>query len=142
MDCFVGVEGSGLSGVLTNVGLSRSGGNLTCASWCVGVSWMKNSLPCSGASGSFVTVIRRTYCTMDDRAALSMWILMPQGKPYASWLVIRRSDSRGRTDDPKRADVEVVTPIEQFISNDSSIIGFELVGVKGGYTYDIYWTYK
>jgi len=71
-----------------------------------------------------------------------MWILMPQGKPYASWLVTRRSDARGRTDDPKRADVEVVTPIEQFISNDSSIIGFELVGVKGGYTYEINWTYK
>jgi hypothetical protein len=35
-----------------------------------------------------------------------------------------------------------VTPVEEFVSGDSSIIGFELVGVKGGYTYEINWTYK
>src|SRR4051794_25996570 len=92
--------------------------------------------------GSDSTGSNITFHTWSDRAALSMWILMPQGKPYASWLVTRRSDARGRTDDPKRADIEVVTPIEQFVSSDSSIIGFELVGVKGGYTYDVNWTYK
>ena len=64
-----------------------------------------------------------------------MWILMPEGKAYGSWLLTRRS-----TEKPEK--IEVVTPAEQFLSSDSSIIGFELVGLKGGYTYDINWTYK
>ena len=38
--------------------------------------------------------------------------------------------------------VEVVTPVEEFVSGDFSIVGFDWVGVKGGYTYDISWTYK
>jgi hypothetical protein len=71
-----------------------------------------------------------------------MWILMPQAKSYGSWLLTRRSDARGRADEPKPEKVEVVTPVEEFVSGDSSIIGFELVGVKGGYTYEINWTYK
>src|SRR3954470_276273 len=92
--------------------------------------------------GSNSTGSNLTFHTWAYRAALSMWILMPQGKAYGSWLLTRRSEARGRADDPKREGVEVVTPIEQFVSNDSSIIGFELVGFKGGYTYDISWTYK
>jgi predicted acylesterase/phospholipase RssA len=83
-----------------------------------------------------------TFQTFTYRAALSMWILMPQGKSYGSWLLTRRSDARGRADDPKPEKIEVVTPVEEFVSGDSSIIGFELVGVKGGYTYEINWTYK
>jgi hypothetical protein len=83
-----------------------------------------------------------TFHTWAYRAALSMWILMPQGKSYGSWLLTRRSEARGRADDPKPANIEVVKPTEEFVSSDSSIIGFELVGVKGGYTYDISWTYK
>jgi hypothetical protein len=83
-----------------------------------------------------------TFHTWAYRAALSMWILMPQAKSYGSWLLTRRSDARGRADEPKPEKVEVVTPVEEFVSGDSSIIGFELVGVKGGYTYEINWTYK
>ena len=60
---------------------------------------------------------------------------MPEGKAYGSWLLTRKS-----TATPEK--VEVVTPTEQFLSSNSSIIGFELVGVKGGYTYDINWTYR
>jgi hypothetical protein len=92
--------------------------------------------------GSNSTGNNLTFHTWAYRAALSMWILMPQGKSYGSWLLTRRSEARGRADDPKPANIEVVTPSEQFVSSDSSIIGFELVGVKGGYTYDISWTYK
>jgi hypothetical protein len=92
--------------------------------------------------GSNSTGSNLTFHTWAYRAALSMWVLMPQGKAYGSWLLTRRSDARGRADDPKPENVEVVTPTEQFVSNDSSIIGFELVGVKGGYTYEINWTYK
>jgi hypothetical protein len=94
------------------------------------------------ALGSNSTGSKLTFHTWVSRAALSMWILMPQGKSYGSWLLTRRSDARGRADDPKPDKLEIVTPVEEFVSGDSSIIGFELVGVKGGYTYEINWTYK
>jgi hypothetical protein len=76
-----------------------------------------------------------SFQTFADRAELSMWILMPEDKTYDSWLITRR-----RTVEPEKH--ELVTPVEQFLSSDSSILGFELLGVKGGYTYDVNWSYK
>jgi hypothetical protein len=66
---------------------------------------------------------------------LSMWILMPEGKAYDSWLITR-------TVTEKHGKVEVVTPVQEFLSGDSTIIGFQLVSARPGERYEISWTYK
>ena len=66
---------------------------------------------------------------------LSMWILMPEGKAYDSWLITRTVTQKPRK-------VEVVTAVQQFLSGDSTIIGFQLVAAKTGERYEISWTYK
>ena len=70
-----------------------------------------------------------------DTAQLSMWILMPKDKAYHSWIVTR-------TVTEKQGKVEQVIPIEQFLSADSMIIGFQLVSAKQGERYETSWTYK
>jgi hypothetical protein len=72
---------------------------------------------------------------LTDTAQLSMWILMPKDRAYNSWIVTR-------TVAEKQGKVEQVIPIEQFLSADSTIIGFQLVSAKRGERYEISWTYK
>ncbi len=71
-----------------------------------------------------------------DTAQLGMWILMPTGKSYTSWLL-----TRTETAAEKPGEVEAVKPVQEFGEYDPTIIGFQLVSLKPGDSYEVSWTY-
>jgi hypothetical protein len=73
-----------------------------------------------------------------DTSIFSMWLLMPQGKAYSSWLLTRTYTP---TVAGKPGKVEAVKPVEEFGASDPTIIGFHLVSLKAGDTYEVSWTY-
>jgi hypothetical protein len=72
---------------------------------------------------------------LTDTAELAMWILMPKGRAYHSWTV-----TRVLSQEPER--VEQVEPIQDYLSVDSTIIGFQLASVKRGERYEVSWSYR
>ena len=72
---------------------------------------------------------------LTDTAELAMWILMPKGRAYHSWTV-----TRVLSQEPER--VEQVEPIQDYLSADSTIIGFQLASVKRGERYEVSWSYR
>ena len=72
-----------------------------------------------------------------DTSIFSMWILMPEAKAYSSWLLTRTT----QTVPGKPGEVEAVRPVEEFGASDPTIIGFQLVSLKAGDTYEVSWTY-
>ncbi len=75
---------------------------------------------------------RLDFNVTTDAAQLSMWVLMPSGRSYKSWMLTRESGGK----------VEQVAPFQEFLAEDFTIIGFEMVTVKVGETYAISWTYR
>ena len=73
-----------------------------------------------------------------DTAQLGMWILMPTGKSYTSWLLTR---THYRRPPEKPGEVEAVKPVQEFGQYDPTIIGFQLVSLKPGDSYEVSWTY-
>ena len=73
-----------------------------------------------------------------DTAQLGMWILMPTGKSYTSWLLTR---THAQTAAEKPGEVEAVKPVQEFGQYDPTIIGFQLVSLKPGDSYEVSWTY-
>jgi hypothetical protein len=70
-----------------------------------------------------------------DAAEVTRWILMPEGKDYASFRIVRY-----KTGTPETA--ETVKGFTEYLAEDSSILAYKLISVKGGYTYEITWFYK
>jgi predicted acylesterase/phospholipase RssA len=68
-------------------------------------------------------------------AELTMWILMPEGREYRSFGIVRQ-----KTGEPEDAeDWKVVT---EYLADDYSILAFKLLALKPGYTYVVSWLYK
>lgn len=66
---------------------------------------------------------------------LTRWILLPTGKEYQSFQLIRYPTGK-----PEAAEhVKVVT---QFVAEDNTILAFKLLALKPGYTYEIKWFYR
>ena len=74
-----------------------------------------------------------------DTAQLGMWILMPTGKSYTSWMLTR---THAQTAAEKPSEVEAVKPVQEFGVYDPTIIGFQLVSLKPGESYEVSWTYQ
>lgn len=70
-----------------------------------------------------------------ETAELTMWILMPQGKEYKSYRIIRHL-----TDKP--SSVEKVRIVTEYLAEDFTILAFKLLSLKAGYTYEVGWTYR
>jgi hypothetical protein len=69
-----------------------------------------------------------------DTAELTAWILMPEGREYANFRVIRH--------DGKHGAVEKVHVVTEFLADDATILAFKLLSLKAGYSYEVSWTYK
>lgn len=70
-----------------------------------------------------------------ETVELSRWLLMPEGKEYSRYQIIRH-----RTGNPELAEnVKVVT---QYVSDDRTILAFKLLGLDPGYTYELTWFYR
>ena len=75
-----------------------------------------------------------TFDVEAETAELSRWLLLPKGKEYRTFHLIRYET--GKPGNPE--DVNVVT---EYLSEDSTILAFKLLSLKAGYTYEITWYY-
>jgi predicted acylesterase/phospholipase RssA len=69
-----------------------------------------------------------------NTAELTSWILMPQGKDYRSWGIIRYKTG-------KPENVEPVKVVTEYLAQDYAILAFKLLSLEAGYTYEVRWDY-
>jgi hypothetical protein len=70
-----------------------------------------------------------------DTAELTAWILMPEGKEYHSFRIIRYVTAK-----PEK--VEAVDVVTEYLPEDFTIIAFKLLSLKAGHTYEVSWNYR
>ena len=70
-----------------------------------------------------------------DTAELTAWIMMPEGKPYESFHIVRY-------DTLKPDKVEAVKVVTEYLAEESTILAFKLLSLEAGYTYEVSWTYR
>lgn len=70
-----------------------------------------------------------------DTTEQSWWILMPIGREYRGYQLVRYPTARTEP-------VEIIKPVTEFRSNDFKIVAFKLLGLKAGYTYELTWFYR
>ncbi len=69
-------------------------------------------------------------------AELHMWILMPEGREYQKFQLIRY-----QTGKPEKTEA-AKNLVADYLPEDSSFIAFKLVGLDADYTYEVRWLYK
>jgi hypothetical protein len=70
-----------------------------------------------------------------DAAEVTRWILLPRGREYRSFEILRYETG-------KPATAEVVKGFTQYLADDPSIIAYKMASVKAGYTFEVTWFYK
>ena len=70
-----------------------------------------------------------------DAAEVSRWILLPSGREYRSFEILRYETG-------KPATAEIVKGYTEYLADDSSIIAYKMASVKAGYTFEVTWFYK
>lgn len=70
-----------------------------------------------------------------DTAEFTTWVLMPEGREYQSFRIVRHP-----VDHPEK--VEHVKVVTEYLAEDHTIIAFKLLSLDGGYVYDLSWHYK
>lgn len=70
-----------------------------------------------------------------ETVELNRWLLLPAGKEYRDYRLIRHETGKPETAD----DVKVVT---EYLAEDYSILAFKLLALKPGYTYELTWYYR
>jgi hypothetical protein len=84
----------------------------------------------SGANGTAIKVPVRT-----ETAELTMWVLMPEGKEYRNFRIIRYETKK-----PEK--VESVKLVSEYLPDDYTILAFKLLSLKAGFTYEVSWVYR
>lgn len=70
-----------------------------------------------------------------DAAEVTRWFVMPRGREYRSFEILRYETG-------KPATAEVVKGLTEFVADDSSILAYKMASVKAGYTFEVTWYYK
>jgi predicted acylesterase/phospholipase RssA len=70
-----------------------------------------------------------------DTAEATRWFLMPEGREYSSYRIVRYETGKPET-------VELVKVATEYLADDSTILAYKLMSVKAGYTYEVTWYYK
>jgi len=70
-----------------------------------------------------------------ETVELSRWLLLPEGKEYETFQLIRYKSGKPEATE----NVHVVT---EYLAEDNTILAFKLLSLKPGYTYDITWFYR
>jgi len=68
-------------------------------------------------------------------AELKLWMLMPEGKEYQQFGLIRY-----RTDQP--GSIEAVKLAAEYLAEDATILALKVLALNPGYTYELRWKYK
>jgi hypothetical protein len=70
-----------------------------------------------------------------ETVELSRWLLMPQGREYREFQLIRYQT--GKPDTAEKAPI-----VTEYLADDYTILAFKLLSLKPGYTYEITWFYR
>jgi len=76
-----------------------------------------------------------SFSVQAETVELTRWILMPQGRQYKSFLLIRYPT--GNPDRPENVNLTT-----KYLPEDKTILAFKLLGLDAGYTYELTWTYR
>jgi predicted acylesterase/phospholipase RssA len=76
-----------------------------------------------------------TFDVEIETVELTRWLLLPEGREYQSFQLIRFPTRRPEASE----NVKVIT---QFVAQDNTILAFKLLALKAGYTYEITWFYR
>jgi hypothetical protein len=70
-----------------------------------------------------------------DTAEVTRWILMPEGKEYKNFRILRYPTGK-----PEKA--EPVKVVSEYLADDYTILAYKLLSAKAGDTYEVRWYYK
>jgi predicted acylesterase/phospholipase RssA len=70
-----------------------------------------------------------------DTAEITRWFLMPKGREYRSYRILRYETGK-----PEK--VEPVKVVTEYLADDYTILAYKLLSAKAGYTYEVTWFYK
>jgi hypothetical protein len=70
-----------------------------------------------------------------DTAEVTRWFLMPQGKEYKNFRLLRYETGKPET-------VEPVNLVTEYLADDYTILAYKLMSTKAGYTYEVIWYYQ
>ena len=70
-----------------------------------------------------------------ETVELSRWLLLPKGRQYRNFQLIRY-----KTGQPEAA--ENVKAVTEYLADDYTILAFKLLSLEAGYTYEITWFYQ
>jgi hypothetical protein len=70
-----------------------------------------------------------------ETVELTRWLLLPQGREYRSFQVIRYPTGKPEASEPVRL-------VTEFLADDYTILAFKLLALKAGFTYEITWAYR
>jgi hypothetical protein len=70
-----------------------------------------------------------------DATEVTRWILLPRGREYRSFEILRYKTG-------KPATAVAVKGFTEYLADDSSIIASKIASVKAGYTFEVTWLYR
>jgi hypothetical protein len=70
-----------------------------------------------------------------ETVELTRWLLMPQGKEYRAFQLIRYPTGKPEA-------TENVKLVTEYLAEDYTILAFKLLALKPGYTYELTWFYR
>lgn len=70
-----------------------------------------------------------------DAADVTHWFLMPRGREYRSYQILRYETGKPGT-------AELVKGLTEHMTGDASILAYKMASVKAGYTFEVTWFYK
>jgi predicted acylesterase/phospholipase RssA len=76
-----------------------------------------------------------TFESQVKTAELIRWFLLPEGKEYRHFRIVRYEKGN-----PEK--LEEVKVVSEYLATDSSILAFKLLSVDSGYVYEVTWFYK
>lgn len=89
--------------------------------------------------GTFLKrLMNSTHMTVEFTVAIpevTFWILMPRGRLYSGWRIVRHKKG-------EIGPAEALQPATEFFGADYQILAFKLLAVKPWYIYEIVWDYK
>jgi hypothetical protein len=76
-----------------------------------------------------------TFESQVKTAEMIRWFLLPEGKEYRNYRIIRYEK-----DKPEK--LEEVKVVSEYLAKDSTILAYKLLSVDSGYVYKVTWFYK
>jgi len=70
-----------------------------------------------------------------ETSEVTRWLLLPQGREYRSFRVVRYETGKPET-------AEAVKIVTEYLATDFTILAYKLLAVPAGFTYELTWYYQ